>query len=92
MEANVLLPSVGCLGFLLVLGLVAYALPRYRSVEQSKAGSSYELREMAGELTPKERRAQIAEDKRTYNKNARLDAFYTGETTYIDADKKRRNL
>ena len=91
-EASILLPSAGCLGVVLLIGLVAYALPRHRSVEQSKKGSSYSLREMAGELTPAERAAEKRADKRAFNENARAEAFWTGSDTYIDADGKRRSL
>ena len=91
MDANILLPSAGCLGILLVLGAV-FTLARHKGVAASKAGSSYSLREMAGELTPAEKRAEKRADDRTHNENARSEAFWTGESTYIDADGKRRNL
>lgn len=90
-ESNILLPSVGCLSILLVFGLVFNAA-RHKGVAASKAGSSRSLREMAGELTQKEKAEDRRADKRTHNENARSNAFWTGETTYIDADGRRRNL
>ena len=91
METNILLPSVGCLGFLFVFGLV-FTAARRKGVAASKAGSSYSLREMAGELTAAEMAEDRRADKRTHNENARSNAFWTGSDTYIDADGRRRNL
>ena len=91
MDANILLPSAGCLGILLVLGAV-FTLARHKGVAASKAGSSYSLREMADELTPAEKRAEKRADRETHNKNARSGAAWSGATTYQDYDGKWRNL
>ena len=91
MDASILLPSAGCLGILLVLGAVL-TLARHKGVAASKAGSSYSLREMAGELTPAEKRAEKRADIETYNANARSGAFHQGATEYQSYDGTWRNL
>ena len=91
MDANILLPSAGCLGILLVLGAVL-TLARHKGVVASKAGSSYSLREMAGELTPKERRARQLADAAWADKQARDAAFMTGETEWQDTKRKWHKL
>ena len=91
METNILLPSVGCLGFLFVFGLV-FTAARRKGVAASKAGSSYSLREMAGELTAKERRAQKRADEAVYNRNAEAGAFLNGADSWQDVNGKWHKL
>ena len=49
-------------------------------------------REVLGEYTAEELRQERLEDRAHYNYHARLNAFWTGATTYIDADGVTRDV
>ena len=80
-EASILLPSAGCLGIVLLFGLVL-SMARARGVPRAKAGSSYEIREWMDELTPAERAAEKRADEAWADKQTRDAVALNGGTEY----------